>query len=318
MENAIDIKQLTKVYKNLGSKEEKIAVQALSLKIRRASIFGLLGPNGAGKSTVINIVAGLTNKTSGNVVIWGFDQDKNPMKSRECIGVVPQELNFDPFLTPREALEIQAGLFGVAKRNRRTSEILSALGLTDVSDSYSRSLSGGMKRRLLMAKALVHSPPILILDEPTAGVDIDLREMIWNYIEELNNLGTTIVLTTHYLEEAEKMCDEIAILNDGVIEKCGETKELLAELDNKVLIIHPNEKIKSIPALPKSVLPSIRSDGALVLSFDRSEISVQQLIDMCRRSGLSIRDIATAEPDLKDIFRLVTKQKPKPSEKTQF
>ena len=312
MENAIDIQKLTKVYKNVGLKQGKIAVRTLSLKIPRGSIFGLLGPNGAGKSTVINIIAGLTNKTSGKVSIWGFDQDKSPMKSRECIGVVPQELNFDPFLTPRESLEIQAGLFGVVKKNRKTTEILSALGLTDVSDAYSRSLSGGMKRRLLMAKALVHSPPILILDEPTAGVDIDLREMIWNYIEKLNNRGTTIVLTTHYLEEAEKMCDEIAILNNGIIEKFGETKELLAELNNKVLIIHPKEKIESMPSLPKNVLPSIRSDGALVLSFDRSEISVQQLIDMCRKSGLSIKDIATAEPDLEDIFRQVTKKKVKP------
>ena len=288
-------------------KRKKKALDRLNLKIQKGSIFGLLGPNGAGKSTVINIVAGLTNKTSGSVIIWGYDQDKDPERSRLSLGVVPQELNLDPFLSPREALDIQAGLFGVPKKKRRTIEILEKVGLSDVMNSYARSLSGGMRRRLLMAKALVHNPPILILDEPTAGVDMNLREMLWSYITELSKLGTTIILTTHYLEEAQKICDQIGILNNGILVEHGETDALLAKVHDKVLIIHPTKKIKKVPNFPPSVTSLLRIDGTLEVSYDRSLIATEELFDLCRQSGISIKDIETSEPALEDVFRLATR-----------
>ena len=308
MDYAIKMENVTKYYIDQASNENKVALKFLNLKIKKASIFGLLGPNGAGKSTTINILSGLTNKTAGKVFIENYDQDINPEKSRSCIGVVPQELNLDPFLCPRDALEIQAGLFGVKRVDRKTSEILNKVGLMDASRAYARSLSGGMRRRLLIAKALVHSPPIVILDEPTAGVDIELREMLWDYILELNSEGTTIVLTTHYLEEAQKICTDIGILSNGVLVEHGETKTLLEKINTKVLIIHTNEKLTQIPALPYPLVCSLRSDGALQLFFDKSIISTEEVIDICRRSKISIKDIATAEPALEDVFKLVTKR----------
>ena len=311
VEYAIKLIGVSKIYNESRGQNKKKALDELNLKIPKGTIFGLLGPNGAGKSTMINIVAGLTNKTSGSVVIWGHDQDKEPERSRSCLGVVPQELNLDPFLSPKEALEIQAGLFGVPKHKRRTLEILRKVGLSDVMNSYARSLSGGMRRRLLMAKALVHNPPILILDEPTAGVDITLREMLWAYITELSKSGTTIILTTHYLEEAQKICDQIGILNNGILVEHGKTESLLAKVRNKVLIIQPTEKIKKIPQFPESVTALIRVDGVLELSFDRSLIATEELIDLCRRAGISIQDIATSEPALDDVFRLATKNRKK-------
>ena len=216
-ENAIEIRGLRKVYAGQGGTPPKEALGGIDLDVPEGAIFGLLGPNGAGKSTLINILAGLTLKTAGSVRIWGFDQDRNPRQSRAAIGVVPQELNVDPFFTPRAALEVQAGLYGVPKRQRRTEEILARVGLAEKAESYARTLSGGMKRRLLIAKALVHSPPVLVLDEPTAGVDIELRQMLWAYVRELNDAGTTVILTTHYLEEAEAMCDSVAIVDHGAV-----------------------------------------------------------------------------------------------------
>ena len=307
MKYALELTGVSKTYNGHATLNKKKALDTLNLKIPVGVIFGLLGPNGAGKSTMINIVAGLTNKSSGSISIWGYDQDKDPERSRSFLGVVPQELNLDPFLSPREALEIQAGLFGVPKHRRQTLIILEKVGLSDVKNSYARSLSGGMRRRLLMAKALVHNPPLLILDEPTAGVDIELREMLWSYILELRNLGTTIILTTHYLEEAQKVCDQIGILNHGSLVEYGETSSLLAKIKNKVLIIHPTKQIKKIPKFPFSTVALIRSDGALELSFDRSLISTEELIDFCRKDGISIKDIATQEPALEDVFRLATK-----------
>tara|TARA_A100001011_G_C14180395_1_gene786626 strand:- start:147 stop:1010 length:864 start_codon:yes stop_codon:yes gene_type:complete len=285
----------------------KKALSELSLKIETNSIFGLLGPNGAGKSTLINMIAGLTNKSSGSISICGCDQDQYPEKSRSFVGVVPQELNLDPFLTPKEALDIQAGLFGVSKGNRKTLEILEKVGLADVKNAYARSLSGGMRRRLLIAKALVHSPSILILDEPTAGVDIELREMLWEYIFELRSMGTTIILTTHYLEEAQKVCDQIGILNKGTLVEYGETSVLLRQIKNKVLIIQPSKKISKIPKFPSSVSATIRTDGTLQLSFDRSVISTEEVINFCRTDNFSIKDLVTSEPALEDVFRLATK-----------
>src|SRR6188508_29661 len=207
---AISIEELEKTY--AGGKR---ALEGVSLEVPRGQIFGLLGPNGAGKSTMINILAGLVNKTGGSATIWGFDIDAHPRNAKASIGVVPQEIIFDPFFTPRETLEIQAGLYGVPKADRHTMELLRAMRLEDKADAYARTLSGGMKRRLLVAKAMVHSPPILVLDEPTAGVDIELRQQLWDYVKRLNREGVTVVLTTHYLEEAEQLCDRIAIINHG-------------------------------------------------------------------------------------------------------
>ena len=307
MKYALELTGVSKTYNAHSEQNKKKALQEVYLKIPSGSIFGLLGPNGAGKSTLINIVAGLTRKSTGSVSIWGYDQDKNPEKSRSFLGVVPQELNLDPFLSPMEALEIQAGLFGVQRHQRQTSRILEKVGLSDVKSAYARSLSGGMRRRLLMAKALVHSPPVLILDEPSAGVDIELREMLWDYIFELRRLGTTIILTTHYLEEAQKVCDNIGILNKGNIVESGKTAVLLGKIKKKVLIIHPHKRIIEIPRLPSSVRASIQIDGSLELSFDRSLISTEDLIDLCREQGISIQDIATSEPALEDVFKLAIK-----------
>ena len=307
MKYALELKDVSKTYNAHNQKNEKNALNKLSLKIPRASIFGLLGPNGAGKSTMINMVAGLTNKSSGSISVWGCDQDQHPERSRSFLGVVPQELNLDPFLSPKEALEIQAGLFGIPRNRRKTQQILDKVGLSDVKNAYARSLSGGMRRRLLIAKALVHTPPVLILDEPTAGVDIELREMLWDYIFELRTQGTTIILTTHYLEEAERVCNRIGILNKGTLVENGETKALLSKVNKKVLIIQPNEQIVETPEFPSSVVPSIQVDGSLQLSFDKSLISTEELIDLCRKKKISIKDIATSEPALEDVFRLATK-----------
>lgn len=307
MKYALELVNLSKTYNGYHKQNKKEALNALSMQIPQGSIFGLLGPNGAGKSTLINIVAGLTNKSSGKIIIWGHDQDENPELTRSFLGVVPQELNLDPFLTPREALEIQAGLFGIPTYRRQTLKILAKVGLSEEMNAYARSLSGGMRRRLLMAKALVHNPPILILDEPTAGVDIELREMLWRYIDELRMSGTTIILTTHYLEEAQKICDCIGILNKGTLVEYGETSILLKKIKNKVLIIHPNKKISKLPKFPQTVVAQVQIDGSLELSFDRSLNSTEDLIDLCREAGISIKDIATSEPAMEDVFKLATK-----------
>src|SRR6056297_3743570 len=227
-ENAIEVRGLRKVYAGRGGTAPKEALKGIDLDIPAGSIFGLLGPNGAGKSTFINILAGLVVKTSGTVRIWGFDQDVNPRQSRASIGVVPQELNLDPFFAPRAALEVQAGLYGVPKSQRRSDEILRLVGLEDKAEAYARTLSGGMRRRLLLAKALVHTPHVLVLDEPTAGVDIELRQMLWENVRRLNREGMTVILTTHYLEEAEEMCDEIAIINQGDLVARDSTANLLS------------------------------------------------------------------------------------------
>ncbi|TVS06529.1 MAG: ABC transporter ATP-binding protein, partial [Rhodobacteraceae bacterium] len=235
--NAIEITDLRKTYAGEKGSAPKEALKGIDLAIPSGSIFGLLGPNGAGKSTLINILAGLVTKTSGRVMIWGFDQDVNPRQSRAAIGVMPQELNIDPFFTPRGALEVQAGLYGVPKAQRRTDEILDLIGLADKAEAYARTLSGGMRRRLLLGKALVHGPQVLVLDEPTAGVDIELRQMLWANVRALNEQGMTIILTTHYLEEAQEMCDEIAIIDHGAVVVRDRTDALLERLDAKTLLL---------------------------------------------------------------------------------
>lgn len=313
--NAIEITGLTKTYAASGNSPEKHALKGLTLGIPAGSIVGLLGPNGAGKSTTINILAGLVRKTAGNVVIWGFDQDINPRQSRAAIGIMPQELNIDAFLTPRASLEVQAGLYGVPKRERWTDELLALVGLTDQAESYSRHLSGGMKRRLLLAKALVHRPQILVLDEPTAGVDIQLREMLWKNVRKLNDDGMTIILTTHYLEEAQQMCDRIAIIDRGELILNEPTQAILGRADSRTLIFDtgmaPREDF-ILPALPAGARAERRDDGKLALSYAPSALTADDMIDAVRSAGLPIRDIAVEVPDLEDVFVSLTSHDTKP------
>ncbi len=303
--NAIEIRALRKVY---GRGETmKAALSGVDLDVPAGAIFGLLGPNGAGKSTLINILAGLVVKSAGQVRIWGFDQDVNPRNARAAIGVVPQELNIDPFFTPREAMEWQAGLYGVPKSRRRTQDILGRVGLADKADAYARTLSGGMKRRLLVAKALAHRPPVLVLDEPTAGVDIELRQMLWDYVRDLNAQGVTVILTTHYLEEAQQMCDRIAILNHGAVIACEDTAALVGRLDAKTLVIRPREPLRAPPEALADLSPSLRADGGLAIGYRRGRIDPLTLLDRVRAAGVAVEDVATEEADLEDVFLALTR-----------
>ncbi|MBB4284432.1 ABC transporter ATP-binding protein [Roseospira goensis] len=309
-DNAIDIAHLTKVYRARAGQAAKTALDDVSLTVPRGSFFALLGPNGAGKSTLINIMAGLVMKTSGSARIWGHDIDRNPRQSRAAIGIVPQELNLDPFFTPRELLEVQAGLYGVPARERRTLEILDAVGLADKADAYARTLSGGMRRRLLVAKAMVHTPPILVLDEPTAGVDIELRQQLWSYVKDLNARGTTILLTTHYLEEAETLCDRTAIINKGRVAACDTTRNLLQRLDSKTVIV------TVAGSAPDPLPPSLAALGAQVKGAERDQICVRYrpsetpigaILDAFRGADLEMTDLVTEETDLEDIFLQLTR-----------
>jgi len=305
-EYAIEAEDLRKTYAGSKKSPPKEALKGVDLKIRRGSIFGLLGPNGAGKSTFINIFAGLTKKTSGTGRIWGRDIDRDPIGARAAIGVVPQEINMDVFFTPFEALEMMAGFYGVPKAERRTDEILEAVGLTDKRDAYVRQLSGGMKRRLLVAKALVHNPPVLVLDEPTAGVDIELRRQLWEYVRELHAQGVTIVLTTHYLEEAQELCDEIAIVNHGEVVACEPKDQLLKRLDTKTLVIEPVSPLVEIPETLAKYKSEIRDNGALAIAYKIGEDSVAEMIELYNASGARIADLRTEEPDLEDVFMSLT------------
>ncbi len=305
---AIRIEGLTKTYAAGRGAPEKHALAGIDLTVPRGSVFGLLGPNGAGKSTLINILAGLVVKTSGSVTIWGFDQDRNPRQSRASIGVMPQELNLDPFFTPRGALEVQAGLYGVPKSQRRSDEILEMIGLSDKADAYARTLSGGMRRRLLLGKALVHRPHVLVLDEPTAGVDIELRQMLWANVRKLNEQGMTIILTTHYLEEAQEMCDEIAIINQGRLVAQDSTANLLGRLDARAMVIHPDGPVTSEPR-GAGITCQRRQDGALVLHYRSSATSAEAVLEAVRAAGIRIRDVKTEEADLQDVFLALTSSK---------
>ena len=304
---AIEIKNLVKTYAPQHNQPEKFALKGVDLSIPRGSIFGLLGPNGAGKSTMINILAGLVNKTSGSIRIWGFDQDQSPRQSRAAIGVMPQELNLDPFFTPRGALEVQAGLYGIPTKDRRSDAILEMVGLTDKAHAYARTLSGGMRRRLLLAKALVHHPQILVLDEPTAGVDIELRQMLWQNVRRLNReRGMTIILTTHYLEEAEEMCDEIAILSQGQIVTQDTTKNLLGKLDAKSLVIQPAQPVAQLPQ-SDHITTQRRDDGSIVFSYRAQDITADDVLQFVKSSGITIADVRTEQADLEDVFLSLTK-----------
>lgn len=303
--SAITIQRLRKTYRGSKGQPEKHALKGIDLTIPRGSVFGLLGPNGAGKSTLINILAGLVVKSAGDVSIWGFDQDQNPRQSRAAIGVMPQELNLDPFFSPRGALEVQAGLYGVPKSERRSDEILELVGLSDEADAYARTLSGGMRRRLLLAKALVHHPKILVLDEPTAGVDIELRQMLWANVRKLNQQGMTIILTTHYLEEAQEMCDEIAIINHGEKVTQDSTANLLGRMDSRTMVIAPDGPVSDLP-VAEGIQATLRDDGSLVLQYRSTQTSAEQVLESVRAANIRIRDVRTEEADLEDVFLALT------------
>lgn len=313
---AIEAEGLYKTYAGTKTSPEKRALNGIDLKIPRGSIFGLLGPNGAGKSTFINILAGLVRKSSGTVRIWGRDIDQRPRDARAAIGVVPQELAADVFFTPRESLEVQAGFYGVPKSERRTDELLNALGLGDKANAYVRQLSGGMKRRLMVAKAMVHQPPVLILDEPTAGVDVELRRQLWQYVTSLNELGVTIVLTTHYLEEAQELCDEIAIVNRGEVVACEPTAKLLSRMDSRNVVVTPESPVSVAPAL-QGFDTKLRAGGAFSVSYRTGQSSVEQVLAAVRASGVHIKDIATEDPDLEDVFVALTYGDPNAADPTK-
>lgn len=303
---ALYARGLTKVYKGTKNAPPVTALNAVDLTIPRGSVFGLLGPNGAGKSTFINILAGLVIKTSGTANVWGFDIDANPRNAKASIGVVPQEISFDPFFTPREIMELQAGLYGVAPKDRRTMEILQALSLGDKADAYSRSLSGGMKRRLLVAKAMVHNPPILILDEPTAGVDIELRRNLWTYVRALNERGVTIILTTHYLEEAEELCTHIAIINKGEVAVCCPKQELMSRIDEKQLVLTVAETVTRVPETLADLNVSLLDSNTLAVSYSKHAVTSGQIIARISAAGLTILDVSSKEAALEDIFLELT------------
>ncbi|HEV7159393.1 MAG TPA: ABC transporter ATP-binding protein [Caulobacteraceae bacterium] len=304
-DNAIEAHALAKTYPATKTTPAVSALRGIDLVVPRGSIFGLLGPNGAGKSTFINILAGMTRKTGGKVAIWGRDIDERPRDARAAIGVVPQEIAADYFFTPRESLDTQAGLYGVPRRERRTVELLTAVGLADKADAYVRQLSGGMKRRLMVAKAMVHNPPVLILDEPTAGVDVELRRQLWAYVTELNRGGVTIVLTTHYLEEAEELCDTIAIVNHGLVVACEPKTQLLQRLDSRTVVVTPETPLSAPPDLAPFEA-RLRPDGDLAVGFKRAEAGVEAVIHAVRAAGVPIKDLRTEEPDLEDVFVSLT------------
>ncbi|MCB4824216.1 MULTISPECIES: ABC transporter ATP-binding protein [Roseicella] len=299
---AIEIAGLEKVYSGSGGRAGKHALKGVSLTIPRGSIFGLLGPNGAGKSTLINILAGLVRKSSGQVRVWDIDPDVAPRAVRASIGVVPQELTLDPYFPARAALELQAGLFGIPKLARRTDELLAALGLADKADAPARSLSGGMRRRLMVAKALVHHPPVLVLDEPTAGVDVALRQQLWAYVQDLNRAGTTVLLTTHYLHEAEALCDRIAVLADGEIRANDTTDALLRRVEDKALTIELAVPLAEVPEALCRFHPVLAGPQALVFRYGRSSGAADEILAAVQSAGLVVRDLTTSQADLEQVF----------------
>jgi len=295
--NAIEVHNLTKKYK--GKAEP--ALNNISMHIPYGSIFGLLGPNGAGKSSFINILGGLTLKSEGEVRICGIDIDIDPKSARGAIGVVPQEINIDPFFSPIEVLDFQAGLYGVTQSKMNNLEILKKVNLDEKADAYSRSLSGGMKRRLMVAKAMVHNPPVLVLDEPTAGVDVELRKKLWLFIKTLNKKGVTIILTTHYLEEAQSLCDYIAIINNGRLIKCESKNTLMSMIDEKEINIKLSKNVK---ILPKSIEKYVKehSNNMVTLKYDRNKINTGKIIQLILKSKINIEELSTKDPDLEEIF----------------
>ena len=304
-EAAISIDNLQKTYQ--GGKR---ALDGITLDVPRGEIFGLLGPNGAGKSTLINILAGLVMKSGGSASIWGFDIDAHPRNAKRSIGIVPQEILFDPFFTPKEALEIQAGLYGIPKGERRTAELLKAVHLEDKADAYARTLSGGMKRRLLVAKAMVHSPPILVLDEPTAGVDVELRQQLWDYVRSLHSQGVTVVLTTHYLEEAEELCDRIAIINHGRLIANESTRTLVGMAQEKVVEVVTDRDIVHAPDAAPFEKVELKGERMLSITYRKDRVNAGDVLAALQKEGLGIVDVSTREADLEDVFLNLTRAEP--------
>ena len=295
--NVLSVKKLNKIYrKNIH------ALKDLNLEVKEGEILGLLGPNGAGKSTFINILAGVTDKTSGEVIVWGFDLDKNPRQVRVSLGIVPQEINVDPFFTPKKLLDLQAGLFGVKKKDRITDTVLELVALKDKSNSYTRNLSGGMKRRLLIAKALVHKPPIIILDEPTAGVDVELRKNLWENIRSLRKLGVTIILTTHYLQEAEELCDRVGIIHKGNLIALDTTENMLNKIQTKTLKFEINKRIVLDDTNNKDFNILTNTDSEFKIEYNKQEFNIQKIIKLLENQGIVIKDIKSEDPDLEDVF----------------
>ncbi len=305
-EAAIAIRDLVKEYAAQGDAPPKLALKGVSFDVPEGGIFGLLGPNGAGKSTLINIMAGLVMKTSGSIVIWGHDIDRDHRNAKRSIGIVPQEIVFDPFFTPFEVLENQAGMYGIARALRRSEELLAAVHLADKRNAYSRTLSGGMKRRLLIAKAMVHSPPILVLDEPTAGVDVELRRQLWELVSQLNAEGVTVVLTTHYLEEAEQLCDRIAIINHGELIANKPTRELVEMAREKIVRVTVDKDLAGPPMEPAFLKAEIADARTLEITYDRDKSSAGQVLALVQQHGYAIEDVTTREPDLEDVFVQLT------------
>ncbi len=309
MEYAVKIDNLKKTYQPKKGKAAKEALQGISLAIPKGSFYGLLGPNGAGKSTSINIMAGLCIKSGGNVSIYGYDIDVHPRQAKSSIGVVPQELMVDTFFTVREALDFHAGYYGVPKNKRRTDEIIKALHLTEQADTHSRRLSGGMKRRLMVGKALVHNPPVLVLDEPTAGVDVELRTQLWDYVRSLNQAGATVLLTTHYLEEAQELCDHIAIINHGRIVANDSKHNLIQKLSLKRIRVKAEHGISSIPAFLSSIGLVKTDNDMLDLEYDGAKHCIGDVLQAIIQSGIRIQDLQIEQADLEDVFRFYTSHK---------
>jgi len=303
----LSVENLTKIYEDKKNQSEVKALNNVNFQVKQGEVFGLLGPNGAGKTTFLSILAGTVAKTSGKINVWGFDLDKNSRQVRASIGIVPQEVNLDAFFSPRKLLELQAGLYGVTKKNRITDAILKMVSLEKEADSYSRSLSGGMKRRLLIAKAMVHQPPILILDEPTAGVDVELRKNLWQNVKELNKEGVTIILTTHYLFEAQEMCDRIAIINKGNLVALDTTQKLLDQIQSKK-VTFKFEKLDSNIDFKLQGINFIKdSNDSIVVKYDKNSKKLEMLLSFFKNKNLKIIDISTNDGDLEDVFVQLTK-----------
>ena len=304
---ALAVENLTKIYSSPKTKKHNKALNELSFEVRQGEVFGLLGPNGAGKTTFLSILGGTVIKTSGKVNVWGFDLDQNPRQVRASVGIVPQEVNLDAFFSPKKLLELQAGLYGISKENRITDLILKMVSLQDKANAYSRSLSGGMKRRLLIAKAMVHQPPILILDEPTAGVDVELRNNLWENVKALNKEGVTIILTTHYLIEAQEMCDRIAIINKGNLVALDTTEKLLERIKTKKI----NFKVKNIELNKnlnmKDINFKINSENSILVTYEKNSLDFGEIINYLNENNIKIEDISTEDGDLEDVFVQLTK-----------
>jgi ABC-2 type transport system ATP-binding protein len=307
IKNALTVEDLTKVYLDSKTKKENKALSNLSFEVKQGEVFGLLGPNGAGKTTFLSILGGTVTKTSGRVNVWGFNLDQNPRQVKASIGIVPQEVNLDAFFSPHKLLELQAGLYGIKKKDRITDLILKMVALEDKANAYSRSLSGGMKRRLLIAKAMVHQPPILILDEPTAGVDVELRNNLWGNVKELNQEGVTIILTTHYLLEAQEMCDRIAIIDKGNLVALDTTQKLLERIKTKKInfIVKDVNLNKSLSM--SGVQFTINSKNLISLTYEKNSLDFGEIINYLNQNEIKIEDISTEDGDLEDVFVQLTK-----------